>query len=113
LILCQLWSEHKRKILLIVPAALRKQWANELQEKFFLPSQILDGPIYKQIKLLDAGNPFDQQSIIICSYHFAAKHIEDVESIKRDVAVLDEAHKLRNVYKDLEKEAKRYQENQK
>lgn len=105
MILCQLRSEHKRKILLIVPAALRKQWANELQDKFFLPSQILDGPIYKQIKSLDNTNPFDQKSIVICSYHFAAIHSEDIQDIDRDVAVLDEAHKLRNVYKELEKEA--------
>lgn len=105
LILCQLWSEHKRRILLIVPAALRKQWANELSEKFFLPSHILDGDVYKQIKMLDDTNPFDQKSIVICSYHFAARHIEDIQSLQRDVAVLDEAHKLRNVYKDMEKEA--------
>lgn len=105
LILCQLRSEYKRKILLIVPAALRKQWANELQEKFSLPSQILDWVIYKQIKALDKTNPFDQKSIIICSYHFAARHIEDIQSLQRDVAVLDEAHKLRNVYKEMEREA--------
>ena len=105
LILCQLWSEHKRRILLIVPAALRKQRTNELLEKFFLPSHILDGDVYKQVKALDNTNPFDQKSIVICSYHFAAKHIEDIQSLQRDVAVLDEAHKLRNVYKDMEKEA--------
>lgn len=33
LVLCQLWSEYKRKILLIVPASLRKQWKSELEEK--------------------------------------------------------------------------------
>ncbi len=90
---------------MIVPAALRKQWANELSEKFFLPSHILDGDVYKQIKTLDNTNPFDQKSIVICSYHFAARHMEDIQSLERDVAVLDEAHKLRNVYKDMEKEA--------
>lgn len=105
IILCQLWSEHKRKILLVVPAALRKQWANELQEKFFLPSQILDWPTYKQIKALDDNNPFDQKWIVICSYQFVAKHTEDIQDIDWDVAVLDEAHKLRNVYKELEREA--------
>jgi len=48
--MCQLWSEYKRKILLIVPASLRKQWSSELEEKFFIPSIILDNDTYKQEK---------------------------------------------------------------
>ncbi|RJP54891.1 MAG: DEAD/DEAH box helicase, partial [Deltaproteobacteria bacterium] len=37
LVLSQKWAERRRKILLIVPANLRKQWNAELQEKFFIP----------------------------------------------------------------------------
>ena len=44
LVLCQLWAERKRRLLVICPAALRKQWATELEEKFNLPSTILDAP---------------------------------------------------------------------
>ena len=47
LVICQLWSEYKRKILLIVPASLRKQWSAELEEKFFIPSIIMDNESYK------------------------------------------------------------------
>ena len=36
LVLCQLWAERKRKLLVICPASIRKQWANELEEKFNL-----------------------------------------------------------------------------
>lgn len=42
LVLSQKWAERKRKFLLIVPSSLRKQWNAELQEKFFLPSIILE-----------------------------------------------------------------------
>src|SRR2546422_6147700 len=38
----QLWAEQKRRILVIAPAILRKQWAQELLEKFFLESVIID-----------------------------------------------------------------------
>lgn len=38
LLLSQKWAERKRKILIIAPANLRKQWSQELQDKFFLPS---------------------------------------------------------------------------
>lgn len=37
LILAQRWAERRRRILLIVPATLRKQWQVELEDKFFLP----------------------------------------------------------------------------
>ena len=42
LVLTQYWSERKRKILIIAPSSLRKQWSMELKEKFFLDSFILD-----------------------------------------------------------------------
>jgi SNF2 family DNA or RNA helicase len=43
IVLSQRWAERKRCILLIVPATLRKQWQQELEEKFYLPSIVLDG----------------------------------------------------------------------
>src|SRR5450432_2604826 len=42
LIISQLWAEKKRRILCIVPAALRKQWNRELSDKFFIDSLILE-----------------------------------------------------------------------
>jgi len=44
LAIAQRWAERKRHILLIVPASLRKQWSQELFEKFSLPSTILESP---------------------------------------------------------------------
>ena len=42
IILSQLWAERKRKLLVICPASLRKQWNQELADKFYLPSVILE-----------------------------------------------------------------------
>jgi len=36
IVLCQYWSERKRRLLILCPASLRKQWALELEEKFTL-----------------------------------------------------------------------------
>ncbi len=36
LIIAQKWAERKRKILIICPASLRKQWNQELMDKFFI-----------------------------------------------------------------------------
>ncbi|MFN7257994.1 MAG: SNF2-related protein, partial [bacterium] len=33
IVLCQLWAERRRRLLVICPASIRKQWALELQEK--------------------------------------------------------------------------------
>src|SRR3984957_16984360 len=46
LVLSQKWAERKRKILIITPANLRKQWHQELHEKFFLPCDILEAKSY-------------------------------------------------------------------
>src|SRR5438105_5620843 len=42
IVLCQFWAERRRRLLVICPASLRKQWALELEEKFSLPTRILD-----------------------------------------------------------------------
>src|SRR5580693_5602450 len=46
LVLSQKWAERKRRILIITPSNLRKQWHQEMREKFFLPSTILETRSY-------------------------------------------------------------------
>lgn len=57
LMMAQKWAEHKRRILLVVPASLRKQWAQELQDKFELPSIVIDSKIAKTLKKMVAQIP--------------------------------------------------------
>src|SRR5215470_4145250 len=47
LVISQRWAERKRRILVITPANLRKQWYQELEEKFFLPCTILEAKSYR------------------------------------------------------------------
>ena len=42
ILLAQKWAERKQRLLVIVPSNLRKQWSQELADKFFLPSVILE-----------------------------------------------------------------------
>ena len=100
IVIAQKWAEKKRKILVVTPANLRKQWNLELAEKFFLPSTILESKLLKdQIK---AGNvnPFDQkgENIVICSHQFVHKQAHYIKLINWDLVVIDEAHRLRNVH---------------
>lgn len=107
LVLSQKWAERKRKILLIVPSSLRKQWSSELQEKFFLPSMILETKSFNQYIKDGNLNPLEQEDqIVICSYNFARSKSPYVKKISWDLVVIDEAHRLRNVYKTSNKIAR-------
>jgi ERCC4-related helicase len=99
IVLAQKWAERKRKILLILPSSLRKQWVQELQDKFYLPSRILEGPVFNKAIKKGAVNPFDCDEIVICSYPFARNKAEFLRKVPWDLVVMDEAHRLRNVYK--------------
>ena len=97
IILSEFWAEHKRNIIIVVPASLRNQWSIELLEKFHLPSLILDGNNYKEIKK-KGKDPFEGGgNIIICSYNFAVTYENELSLKKWDLVVLDEAHKLPTV----------------
>jgi len=99
LVLSQRWAERKRRILVITPANLRKQWLQELTEKFFLPCRILESKSYNLETKHGRTRPFEGPDIVICSYQFARTKADDVRAIPWDLVVMDEAHRLRNVYK--------------
>lgn len=105
ILLSQRWAERQRRILVITPSNLRKQWSQELSEKFFLPSIILEAKSYKEAVKAGVDNPFqpDEPALVICSYHFARNKAEDVMITPWDLVVIDEAHRLRNVYKPSNK----------
>lgn len=92
LALCQLWAERKRRLLVVCPASLRKQWQEELHEKFALPGRIAESSL----------PPF-ADGVLIMSYEFARKYAEQLQAADWDCVVLDEAHKLRNAYKNSNK----------
>lgn len=103
LVLCQYWAERKRKLLVICPSSLRKQWSLELKEKFNLTSMILENKIYNDEKRSGKINPFEQKDVIITSFNFANNKKADIRQIAWDVVIIDEAHKLRNVYRNSNK----------
>ena len=106
LVIAQKWSEQKRRILIVTPANLRKQWSMEMQDKFYLPACILEAKNYQKLVKDGCNNPFLQPALVICSYQFAAKQQKQILAVPWDLAVIDESHRLRNVYKAENKIAK-------
>jgi len=99
LVLCQLWAEKKRHILIICPASLRKQWALELEEKFNIPCLVLDAKSYREFQNNGRPNPFESDKVVITSIHFASRKAEEIKLARWNMTVIDEAHKLRNAYR--------------
>ena len=107
ILLSQKWAERKRKLLVIVPSNLRKQWNQELWDKFFLSSYILEARSFNEGIKRGKENPFQRENdIIIASYQFVRNKSEYASRVQWDLVVIDEAHRLRNVYKSQNKIAR-------
>ena len=100
LVLSQYRAERKRRLIVVCPAALRKQWANELSEKFHLSAQVLDARTWKDQRNSGIPDPFDQPVITVISYNFASRMADKLRLVPWDLVVFDEAHKLRNAHRD-------------
>src|SRR5512146_720242 len=100
LVLAQLAAEGKPRAVILVPASLRAQWREELRAKFGLEAEVVDGDVVRERERQGLKtNPFDTGGIVICSHPFAAMRVGEVERVPWDVAVVDEAHRLRNAYR--------------
>lgn len=60
----------------------------------------MDSTTWNQARKDGIYNPFDQDAVSIVSIHFAARMEKALESVRWDLAVIDEAHKLRNAYRE-------------
>lgn len=100
LVLCQYWAERRRRLIVICPAALRKQWAAELAEKFHLPSQILDARTWQQLRIAGVYDPLDQGKVSVMSFNFAVSVEASLRDVPWDLVIIDEAHKLRNAHRE-------------
>ena len=99
IVISQYWCERKRKIIVITPASLTRQWASELEEKFNLPSVVMDKKYYNSEIRKGAVNPFEAKNkILIMSINFASNMHDEIKRSKLDLVVIDEVHKLRNVF---------------
>lgn len=103
LVLSQYWAERKRRILIVCPASLRRQWAQELGDKFNLPTQVLDAKTWRNSVNNGQTNPLANHCVSIMSYHYAARMETQLMLEPWDIVVIDEAHKLRNAHRSSNK----------
>ena len=100
-----------KRVLIVLPATLRKQWEIELEDKFDLQSTILDRPTVESAPIgwkswLEDKN---KVRIVLTSYDYSSKLMKRFPNVKWDFIIIDEAHNLRNVFHGT-KRAKRLYE---
>jgi superfamily II DNA or RNA helicase len=93
------------KILIVCPKLLGPQWQAELLEKFDIPSEVATGR-----RLMDAEP--EELGAVITTYNSARLYLDKIPEDRFQMLILDEAHKLRNLYgvENPPKVAKRFRE---
>ena len=89
-----------KKILIALPASLRKQWELELEDKFGLESVILDRLTFEKnrIEWRKRLTSNTNVMIVLTSYDYSSKLMKRFPEVKWDFLIIDEAHNLRNVF---------------
>ena len=79
------------KILIVCPKILAQQWKEELESKFNISTLVAFGK-----DLVDAEP--EEIGAVITTYNSARLHLDKIPEDRFQMLVLDEAHKLRNLY---------------
>lgn len=88
LVIAQYYYSGRNKIAVVVPPLLVPQWQRLISDKFDLPCKIIEKDFESEIK----------DEIVLISYTQAAEEWESLSKIKWDLAVFEEAHRLRKYY---------------
>jgi superfamily II DNA or RNA helicase len=99
LVMAQLAAEGRERVLVLVPASLRAQWRDELLDKFGIEATLLDGEAARAAERRGLPNAFDTGGVVVASHAFGALRADDLARVEWDLAVIDEAHRLRNAWR--------------
>ena len=108
LVLSQLWAEGKRSVLIVAPKSLRHQWQDELRNLFGIESTIIDTKSARAAEKDGAEViPSNRNLALITNEHFFNSYASHIRAKRWDLIVIDEAHKLRNVWRNGKNQAQR------
>lgn len=92
----KLWREGKaKKVLVICPASLKYQWKEEIAKFTNHDAIVIDGTPKKRKKLLEE---FQESDTLFCivNYELVRNMVDDLVALNVDVAIADEAHRLKS-----------------
>jgi len=91
-----LLNEQADRVLVLVPDSLVHQWLVEMQRRFNLTFSLFDLERFESL-LVDEGNPFDSEQLILCPMSLLTEDDIVLAAALRsswDLLVVDEAHHL-------------------
>lgn len=92
LVVTELQSRSRvNRILVVAPKILGPQWKEELESKFGISAEVVTG------RELVTAEP-DERGAIITTYNSARLYLDKLPKDRFEMLILDEAHKLRNLY---------------
>ena len=80
-----------QRVLVVAPASVKYQWKTELEKFCNLSAQVIDGLMPHRKKLYSSPAFFN-----LASYELVLKDIEDLQNLRPDLIILDEAQRIRN-----------------
>jgi superfamily II DNA or RNA helicase len=97
LVAAEILSRHaEARVLIVTPAALRDQWAAELDARFALRAEVLDGRALADVASSPHVNPWAIHPVVVTSIDFVKRPevLRSLDSLVWDLAIFDEAHAL-------------------
>ncbi|MEM1043499.1 MAG: helicase-related protein [Bacteroidota bacterium] len=95
-------SGRARRVLILTPKSVLRQWQEELFEKFVMNVPVYDGQswvdIYGEVTPVGTGNPWDAVEVGLASSHLVKRRERQPEVLAAqpwDLVVVDEAHHAR------------------
>lgn len=98
IIISWLWHKGEKKILVIAPVSQVEMWRKLLKVNFGLPTEIMTDENIATLKNDKKKEPLDIGRVLICTYKFAYEHESLIQNNKWDFVVVDEAHRLKDIY---------------
>jgi superfamily II DNA or RNA helicase/predicted nucleic acid-binding Zn finger protein len=79
------------RVLVVAPASVKYQWKTEIERFTDLPAQVIDGDMRRRRKLYESPSFFN-----LTSYELVLKDVREMQALKPDLIILDEAQRIRN-----------------
>ena len=67
IVISEYFSRGRTSVLVVAPASLCQQWQAEMQEKFYLPTRVIEAGIYGKALKSEKENPLLFKGVPVCS----------------------------------------------
>ena len=97
LVAAEILSRHAgARVLIVTPAALREQWAMELEARLDLRVAVIDGRSLASMTAAGRMSPWSTRPVVVTSIDFVKRPevLRGLDALLWDLAVFDEAHVL-------------------